>query len=54
MNDPQRPDPHGPDDPEDNRSQGPSLTVIYSLIAFAILVAIGIAAWIVLPFYQRR
>jgi len=53
MNEPQRPDPRSPD-AEDDRSQGPNLTVIYSLIALAILVAIGIAAWIVLPFYMRR
>lgn len=35
-------------------SGGPNLVVLYSLIAAALLVAIGLAALIVLPFYQRR
>ena len=35
-------------------SRGPSLTLLYSLIAIALLVAIGIAALIVLPFHRRR
>ena len=35
-------------------SRGPSLVLMYSLIALAILVAIAVAAIIVLPFYQRR
>jgi hypothetical protein len=39
---------------DDEPSQGPNLTLLYSLLALAILVAIGIAAWIVLPFYLRR
>ncbi|HEV2136546.1 MAG TPA: hypothetical protein VGR47_20165 [Terracidiphilus sp.] len=39
-----------PDEP----SKGPSLIVMYSLIALAILVATAIAALIVLPFYLRR
>jgi hypothetical protein len=34
--------------------RGPSLVLIYSLIALAILVATVIAAFIVLPFYLRR
>jgi len=33
---------------------GPSLTLLYSLIGLALAVAIGLAALIVLPFYQRR
>jgi len=53
MNEPQRPDLHPPD-AEDDRSQGPNLMVIYSLIGLALLLAIGIAVWIVLPFYLRR
>ncbi len=39
---------------EDQSSQGPSLTLLYSLIALAIAVAIFFAMMIVLPFYRRR
>ena len=35
-------------------SRGPNLTLIYSLMALALLAAIGCAALIVLPFYHRR
>ncbi len=41
-------------DAADDRPQGPNLTLIYSLIVLAILLALGIAAWIVMPFYIRR
>lgn len=37
-----------------DRSQGPNLILLYSLIALALAVAIALAALIVLPFYQRR
>jgi hypothetical protein len=40
--------------PEDSPSQGPSLTLIYSLIALALIAAIGFAMMIVLPFHHRR
>lgn len=43
----------GPESSKDE-PQGPNLTLIYSLIGLALLVAVGIAALIVLPFYQRR
>lgn len=39
---------------EDPRSQGPNLTFIYCLLGLALLVAIVVAAFIVLPFYQHR
>lgn len=39
---------------EDEEPQGPNLFVLYGLIALALAVAIGLAAWIVLPFYLRR
>jgi hypothetical protein len=42
------------DDPERPESGGPNLKVLYSLIALALFVAIGLAVLIVLPFYQRR
>ena len=47
--------PTGPgDDSQGSPSQGPSLTLLYSLIAFALAVAIGCAVMIVLPLYHRR
>lgn len=39
---------------QEEPSKGPSLILMYSLIALAILVAAAIAAIIVLPFYLRR
>jgi hypothetical protein len=39
-------------DPE--ATPGPNLKLYYSLIAFALLAAIALAAMIVLPFYNRR
>lgn len=38
----------------EERSKGPNLVLMYSLIALAILVATAIAAMIVWPFYLRR
>jgi hypothetical protein len=38
----------------DEPSRGPNLVLLYSLIALALAVAIGLAVLIVLPFYQRR
>ncbi len=35
-------------------STGPSLILLYSLIALAIVVAVGLAAMIVFPFYVNR
>ena len=43
--------------PEDRASEergGPNLTLIYSLIALALVAAIAVAALIVFPFYIRR
>lgn len=51
------PDPlaHGPQaDDDDQPSKGPNLVLIYSLLGLALLIAIVVAAFIVLPFYQRR
>ena len=39
---------------DDERGSGPNLKLIYGLIVAALVVAIGIAALVVLPFYQRR
>ncbi len=35
-------------------SKGPSLALLYSLIALALAVAIALAILIVLPFYRQR
>jgi putative ABC transport system permease protein len=52
MSNPQPPPPAP--EPEDPPSKGPSLILLYSLIALALLAAIGFALLIVLPFYNRR
>jgi hypothetical protein len=54
MSDPERQPDSPASDPEDSPSQGPSLTLIYSLIALALIAAIGFALLIVAPFYHRR
>jgi hypothetical protein len=41
-------------DQKDEPAQGPSLTLLYSLIALALFAAIGLALMIVIPFYHRR
>ncbi len=43
-----------PPETDDEPSKGPNLILLYSLLALALLIAIGFAALIVLPFYQRR
>jgi hypothetical protein len=58
MSDPERrpapPPSDSESDPNDSASQGPSLTLIYSLIALALIAAIGFAMMIVLPFHHRH
>jgi len=49
MSDPVKPEQEN-GEPE---STGPSLTLLYSLIALALVIAIGFAVLIVLPFYHR-
>jgi hypothetical protein len=44
------PEPESDDEP----STGPNLTLIYSLIALALVAAIGLAMMIVYPFHHRR
>jgi hypothetical protein len=41
-------------DSDDQTSAGPNLTLLYSIIALALAVAIGLAAMIVYPFYKSR
>lgn len=40
--------------PEDLQPKGPSLALLYALVALALAAAIGFALLIVLPFYRRR
>jgi hypothetical protein len=53
MNDRKKSDSGRSDDPEEPM-QGFNLRLAYSLMAFAILAAIAIALFIVMPFYQHR
>lgn len=52
MSEPQQPERETPDPPEPEQ-RGPSLTLLYTLVALAIAAAIGCAILIVLPFYHR-
>ncbi|MFZ0745821.1 MAG: hypothetical protein WAM85_15535 [Terracidiphilus sp.] len=54
MSNPERPLRESQPESVDQPSQGPNLVVLYSILAIALLVAIGIAVFIVLPFYHRR
>lgn len=47
---PLKPEPETEKEPQ----QGPSLLLLYGLIAVALIAAIGFALLIVLPFYNRR
>jgi hypothetical protein len=46
-------EPNQEEEQQDPR-RGPNLVLIYSLIVLAMLAAIAVAAFIVLPFYNRR
>ena len=50
----ERPEAGQNDEPGDEPNRGPNLTLLYSLIALALLAAIALAGLIVLPFYRRR
>jgi hypothetical protein len=54
MSDDGRPDVQQQESSSHESSKGPSLTLLYSLIALALAAAIGLAVLIVLPFYHRR
>ncbi len=54
MNDPERPEKSLEVPAEDEPSQGPSLVLLYTLVALALALAMACAAMIVLPFYRRR
>ncbi|HWE86741.1 MAG TPA: hypothetical protein VG267_17485 [Terracidiphilus sp.] len=54
MNDGNRPDTAPEDNDVDKAPRGVNLVVAYGVMLFALLVAIGLATLIVLPFYKRR
>ena len=54
MSDDARPDLKDEDIAKDESASGPSLTLLYSLIALALAAAIALAALIVRPFYLRH
>jgi len=45
---------NNPSEQEEEPQKGPNLVLLYSLIALALVVAIGFAVMIVMPFYLRR
>jgi hypothetical protein len=51
MSDPRQQPAH---DSEEPQSQGPNLVVLYTIVAVALVTAIGLALLIVLPFYNHR
>jgi hypothetical protein len=53
MSDPKSPG-NDSEDPGSEHPNGPNLTLIYSLIALALVAAMAVAALIVFPFYIRR
>lgn len=54
MSDTEEPQARRGHESDNEPSRGPSLTLLYSLIALALAAAIAIAGLIVLPFYLRR
>jgi hypothetical protein len=54
MSDVNRPEPGHTGSHDEPSRPGPNLFLIYSLIALAMLAAIAVAAFIVLPFYNHR
>lgn len=54
MSDPEILRPDEKDSSDDQPTRGPNLTLLYSIIAFALAAAIALAAMIVWPFYKSR
>ena len=54
MSDPEILEPEKKEGSDEEPSKGPSLTLLYSMIAFALAAAIALAAMIVWPFYKSR
>jgi hypothetical protein len=51
---PRKPTHIEPDEEDEPESTGPNLFVLYGILAFGLLAAMGFAAMIVYPFYLRR
>ncbi|HTX76550.1 MAG TPA: hypothetical protein VMD29_10125 [Terracidiphilus sp.] len=54
MSEPDRPVTTTEENDADKAPRGVNLVVIYGVMVFALLLAIGLATLIVLPFYHRR
>lgn len=54
MSDPKRPESDSKNAGDNEAAQGANLILLYSLIALALAVAIGLAGLIVWPFYTHR
>lgn len=54
MSDSRPPSSSPEEDDADKAPRGVNLYVVYGIMLFALLVAIGLATLIVLPFYHRR
>lgn len=54
MSSPEQLPPRPPSEEDDEPSRGPSLVLLYSLLALAFVAAIIVSLFIVLPFYHRR
>ena len=54
MSDPRRPAAPAEENDADKAPRGVNLTLIYGLMLVGLLIAIGLATLIVLPFYHRR
>jgi len=54
MSDPEQPPEPAQDNDADKAPRSVNLALIYGLMLVALLIAIGLATLIVLPFYHRR
>lgn len=54
MSDPERQPPPAPENEDDKAPRSVNLALIYGIMFLALLIAIGLATLIVLPFYHRR
>ena len=54
MSDPGRQIPRDEENDADNAPRGVNLAVVYGIMLVALLIAIGLATLIILPFYHRH
>ncbi len=54
MSSPEQLPPQPPNEEDDSPSSGPSLVLLYSLLGLALVAAVIVSLFIVLPFYHRR